>query len=63
MIGADDLAHILGIEPRRHRGRADKVDEHHSQLPAFRESSGRRYRLCDRGRRGRRRGERTDRQQ
>jgi hypothetical protein len=58
MIGADDLSHILGIEPRRQRCRADKVDEHYSQLPAFGESSdrsrlGRRYRLRDRGRRGR----------
>ena len=35
MIGADDLAHILGIEPRRHRGRADEVAEHHGELTAL----------------------------
>ena len=29
LIGGDDLAHVLGIEPRRQRGRADKVAEHH----------------------------------
>jgi hypothetical protein len=68
MIGADDLAHILGIEPRRQRGRADEVDEHYGQLPPLRESSsrsrlGRRGHFRDRGRRGRRRGERPDRQQ
>ena len=68
MIGADHFPHILGIQPRRQRCRADEVDEHHSQLTAFGESGsrsrlGRRYRLRDRGRRGRRRGERPDRQQ
>ena len=35
MICGDDLAQILGIEPRRERGRADQVAEHHRQLPAF----------------------------
>jgi hypothetical protein len=35
MIGADDLAQILGIEPRRQRGRADEIAEHHRELPAF----------------------------
>src|SRR5271165_4132471 len=35
MIRADDLAQILGIEPRRKRRRADQVAEHHGQLPAF----------------------------
>jgi len=35
VIRADDLAQILGIEPRRERGRADKIAEHHRQLPAF----------------------------
>ena len=35
VIRGDDLAQILGIEPRRQRGRADQVAEHHRQLPAF----------------------------
>ena len=35
MIGADDLAHVLGIEPRRHRGRADEIAEHHGELAAL----------------------------
>jgi len=29
LIGADHFAHILQIELRRHRGRADEVDEHY----------------------------------
>ena len=32
MVGADDLAQILGIEARRQRRRADQVAEHHRQL-------------------------------
>jgi len=28
-LGGDDRAHVLGIEPRRHRGRADEIAEHH----------------------------------
>ena len=35
VIGADDLAQILGIEPRRERGRADEIAEHHRQLAPF----------------------------
>ena len=35
VIGAHDLAHILWIESRRHRGRPDEVAEHHGELPAF----------------------------
>ena len=35
VIGADDLAHVLGVEPRRKRGRADEVAEHHRQLAAL----------------------------
>ena len=35
VIGADDLAHVLGIEPRRQRGRADEVAEHHRELAAL----------------------------
>ena len=33
MVGADDLAQILGIEARRQRRRADQVAEHDRQLP------------------------------
>ena len=33
MVGADDLAQILGIEARRQRRRTDQVAEHHRQLP------------------------------
>ena len=32
MVGADDLAQILGIEARGQRCRADQVAEHHRQL-------------------------------
>jgi len=35
MIGAYDLAQILGIEPGRYRGRAHQVAEHHCQLTAL----------------------------
>ena len=28
-------AHVLGIEPRRQRGRADEIAEHHRELPAL----------------------------
>jgi hypothetical protein len=35
VIRGDDLAQILGIEPRRERGRADQVTEHHGELPPF----------------------------
>ena len=35
VIGPDDRPHVLGIEPRRHRGRADEIAEHHRQLPAL----------------------------
>ena len=35
LIGADHLAHVLGIEPRRQRGRADQIAEHHRQLAAL----------------------------
>ena len=34
VIGGHDLSEILGIEPRRESGRADKVAEHHGQLPS-----------------------------
>ena len=48
LIAADHLAHVLGIEPRRQRGRADQIDEHHRQLPPLGLARGRR--LAARGR-------------
>jgi len=33
MVSADNPAQIFGIEPRRQRGRADEIAEHHRQLP------------------------------
>ena len=41
LIGADHLAHVLGIEPRRQRRRAHQIDEHHRELPALPASVGR----------------------
>jgi hypothetical protein len=35
MIGADDVAQILGIELSRKGRRADEVAEHHGELPSF----------------------------
>jgi hypothetical protein len=35
VIGGNDLAHILGIEPCRERRRADKITKHDGQLPAL----------------------------
>ncbi len=35
MIGADHRAQILRVEPRRECRRADKIAEHHRQLPPF----------------------------
>ena len=35
VIGADQLAQILRVEPGRQRGRADQIAEHHRQLPAL----------------------------
>src|SRR5690242_16476127 len=35
VIDVDQLAHILRIELRRQRSRADKITEHYSQLTAF----------------------------
>ena len=32
MIAANDLTHVLGIEPRRQRRRADEVAEHDREL-------------------------------
>src|SRR6185312_6584548 len=39
VIRRDDFAKILGIEPRRERGRPHKVTEHDRQLPSFRGAS------------------------
>jgi hypothetical protein len=35
LVGLEDLAHLLGVEPSRERGRADHVDEHHRELTPF----------------------------
>ena len=35
VVGADDLAHVLGVEPSRERGRADEVAEHDRELAAL----------------------------
>jgi hypothetical protein len=35
LIGADHLAHVLGIELRRQRGRPHQIAEHHRQLPSL----------------------------
>ncbi|HKN29674.1 MAG TPA: hypothetical protein VJY34_18020 [Roseiarcus sp.] len=45
VIGGDDPAHVLGIEPGRYRGRADEIAEHHGQLPALGGVLRRRLRL------------------
>ena len=38
LVRAEDLAHLLRVEPGGERGRADEVDEHHRELPALRAS-------------------------
>ena len=43
LIRADHPAHVLGIEPRRERGRADQIDEHHGQLPPLGAGGWRRW--------------------
>jgi hypothetical protein len=35
LVRADDLVHVLGVEPDRERGRADKVAEHDRELAAL----------------------------
>ena len=35
VIGTDDLAHVLGVQPSRQRGRADEVAEHDRELAAL----------------------------
>ena len=46
VICADDLAQILGIEPRRQRHRADQIAEHDGELSAFGFAGGGRRRAC-----------------
>ena len=33
LVDTNGRAHLLGVERRRQRGRAHKIDEHHGQLP------------------------------
>ena len=35
LIDANDLAHVLGIQPGRHRGRADEIAKHDRELAAL----------------------------
>jgi len=35
IVVVDQLAQILGVEPRRQRGRADKIAEDDRQMPPF----------------------------
>ena len=35
VIGANDRAQVLRVEPRRKCRRADEITEHHRQLPPF----------------------------
>ena len=64
LIGADDLAHVLRVEPGRQLGRTHQIDEHHRQLPplGFGSRSGWRWRkrcfVRDGGRAGRQFGSR-----
>src|SRR5215471_4991332 len=52
VVHGDDLAHVLWVEARRERGRADKIAEHNSELAAFGRGGGlirsRRRRCCGR---------------
>ncbi len=41
VIGAEDRAQILRVEPRRQRRRADQIAEHHGQLPPLGLGGGR----------------------
>jgi hypothetical protein len=36
LVGADHLAQVFGIQPRRKRGRRDQIDEQHGQLASLR---------------------------
>ena len=42
LIGADDRAHLFGIELRRQGRRADQIDEHHGELAPLGTAGGRR---------------------
>ena len=35
VIGCEDVSHVLGIEPRGKRGRADEIDNHHGETAAL----------------------------
>jgi hypothetical protein len=35
MVGADDLAQVLGVEPSGERRRTDEIAEHHGERPAL----------------------------
>jgi hypothetical protein len=35
LVRLHDLAHVLGVEPRRQLSRTDQIAEHHRQLPPF----------------------------
>jgi hypothetical protein len=64
LVGVDDVAHLLGVELRAERGRADEVDEHHRELPPLGVQSRRRgglgIRESRRGRLGKRSAQRGD---
>ena len=48
VIGADDLAQILGVKTGRERRRAHQIAEHHGQLPALGIGARRCIRSCRR---------------
>ena len=58
LIGADHLAHVLGVEQRGELGRAHQIAEHHRQLPALGRTRDDVLDALD-GRGGRRRGRRV----
>ena len=53
MVGADDVSHVLGVEPARQRCRADEIAEHHCELATlglrWGGRGGRSVQLRDRG--------------
>ncbi len=55
VIGADDLAQVLGIKARRQRRRTDQIAKHHRQLPALGLGGSRRTRAGRRRHGGRNR--------
>ena len=48
LIGANDVAHFLRVEPLRQLGRAHEVDKHYRQLPPLRLAPGRNWRRDNR---------------